>query len=337
MKNALKITFAYLAAVIGAGFASGSEAVYYFVRFGKISFIGIVGAALGFGLLAFLTVEICRKNNIHDFYALTDNIMPHRFGTLIRIVSDIFMLIILGAMICAFAQMSALLFGIPTRFCAAAFSLLCLAVLCSPEKAIINLSGSLGIYIVMFLCVMCIYMINHRCTDVFSQSAKSIFSSASYTSYNFVSACPLLCTASLDIKSKRQSVLIGIMSCAFSFLALFLIWTIISVYYGKIPLGELPMLTLASRQGYFFCLLYASVMAVSILTTAIASAFGASKSSTLSFLPKSARPVITVAAGFIISSVGFSSIVSRLYNLAGICTIVLPMSLLIKFAINADK
>ena len=330
MKNAFKITFAYLAAVIGAGFASGSEAVFYFVRFGKISFFGILLTSIGFGLFAYLTVEICRRSRAFCFPALAESIMPRTAAIFMRIVLDLFMATILAAMICAFAHTAEFIFGAPPRLAAAGFSILCLLILYLPEEAIINQTSALGIFIVVFICAMCIYMINNRCIDVFSPLSKSIFSSVSYTSYNAASACPLLCSAAASVKTRRQSSYIGIISGMLSFFALFLIWALISVYYGKIPLGELPMLTLAARQGFLFCMLYAAVMTASVFTTAAASAFGLLNSAFIKFAPKKLRPVIVISAGYFISSVGFSAIVSRLYNAAGICTLILPVFLFLK-------
>lgn len=337
MKNELKLTFAYLAAVIGAGFASGNEAVYYFVRFGKISFFGILLTCVGFGLFSFMTVEFCRKNDTYSFEEFTSKLMPQKISAFIQTVTNIFMAVILGAMISAFSEMINYLFAFSKLYTSVVFSFFCFFIIMLPEKIVIGQSGYLGTFIVFLIISMCIYMINHRCTDAFSPALKNIFFSASYTSYNVVSACSLLCCGARLIKSKKQSSKLGLLSFAFSFASLLSVWIVISIYYGKINLGELPMLTLAARQGYLFGLLYATVMTASIFTTAVATGFGIKKSLQAKNLSKLTSALITISVGYLISSVGFSSIVSKLYNIAGVCTFLLPIYLFLNFANNADK
>ena len=48
LKNALLISFAFIGTVVGAGFASGQEAMLYFSAFGTQ---GLWGAVLGLSLI----------------------------------------------------------------------------------------------------------------------------------------------------------------------------------------------------------------------------------------------------------------------------------------------
>ncbi|WP_339229516.1 hypothetical protein NSQ77_05790 [Oceanobacillus sp. FSL K6-2867] len=58
MKNVLKISSAFIGAVLGAGFASGQEIMQYFTSFGQIGIFGSVVVAVLFGITGMLLVSI---------------------------------------------------------------------------------------------------------------------------------------------------------------------------------------------------------------------------------------------------------------------------------------
>ncbi len=337
MKSALKISFAYLAAVIGAGFASGSEIAHYFVRYGKVSGIGVLISSLGFGLFAFLVIDRCKYYKISDFGSLVEKVVPTPLQKYIHAVIALFMAIVLGSMISAFSLLLNDLTGLNTDIGAVLFSLICAFILALPEKTVINQTGILGVFISVLIMIMCIYLINNRCVNVFSQNTAMTLSAVNYTSYNIASVCPLLCSASSEIRNRKTCIYTGVFSFMLIFSALGIIWCILSVYYGKVNLGALPMLTIAYRQGELFYFLYALVIAVSILTSAVAGGFGLLKQSEKINFSRITKVCIIITAGYFISSVGFSNIVSKLYNLSGILAIILPFCLIINFMKKGEK
>ena len=336
MKNILKISFAYLAAIIGAGFASGSEIIHYFVKFGNISLIGIVLSAAGFGFFAFLTLYLCKQYEKSSFDGIIQAILPPILQKYIKAVISFFMLIILGGMISAFSMLSQNVFGLSPSIAGIIFSCLCGVILLFPDKSIINQTSVIGGFIVIFICIICVYLINNRCVNVFSQKLHMSTSAVSYTSYNFISVCPFLCNASLMLKNKKQCYLTGIASAVMSLFCLGLLWCIISVYYGKIHLGELPMLTIVSRQGNYLKLIYSLVIGAAIFTSAIANGFGIVQRMNSLKLSLSLKVIIVMTLGYFISSIGFSNIVSKLYNIAGFASIILPIILFINFSKKVD-
>ena len=174
-------------------------------------------------------------------------------------------------------------------------------------------------------------MINNRCVKVFSQYIEMPVAAFSYMSYNIVSVCPFLCSASKSLKNNRDCVCAGIITSVMFLFCLGLIWCILSVYYGKIELGDMPMLTVAARQGKFFGIIYASVIAAAVLTSAVSGGFGiihCMKNINFSFKTKI---FLTVSIGYVLSSIGFNTIVSGLYNVAGIASLILPLKIFLKF------
>lgn len=58
MKNVLKISSAFIGAVLGAGFASGQEIMQYFTSLGKVGILGSIVVAVLFGITGMLLVSI---------------------------------------------------------------------------------------------------------------------------------------------------------------------------------------------------------------------------------------------------------------------------------------
>ena len=50
IRNVLSVVCGYVAAVIGAGFASGQEIISFFVKYGKYSIIGVLLSCVIFGV-----------------------------------------------------------------------------------------------------------------------------------------------------------------------------------------------------------------------------------------------------------------------------------------------
>ena len=52
IRNILSVVCGYVAAVIGAGFASGQEIISFFVKYGKYSIIGVLLSCVIFSVFA---------------------------------------------------------------------------------------------------------------------------------------------------------------------------------------------------------------------------------------------------------------------------------------------
>ena len=85
MKKSVIVSFSYIAAIIGAGFASGAEIVSYFLKYGKQSILGIILSGVLFGVLSYFVLKICVREKISTFSEFLDAIMPKR---LVRITND---------------------------------------------------------------------------------------------------------------------------------------------------------------------------------------------------------------------------------------------------------
>ncbi len=337
MKEVLKVTFAYLAAVIGAGFATGSEAVLYFVRYGKISFLGLLLTSIGFGIIIYTLLSECVNRSIDSFENLLSVLLKKSQSSFINVIMMLFMIIMLGAMISGFAEMMQSLFGFEKTLSSMLFAFMCAAILMLPDDSIIKWGGYTGMFIVVFIYICSVYMINSRSIKTFSDYGAMSASAIAYTAYNAFAVCPVICKASSSLNSKKQCIKVGVLSGVFSFVALLLIWCLMMMYYNRINLGAMPMITLAARQGRAFCILYSVVVFAAILSSAVANAYGISLK--LSNIIKNKNKVIlyTILPGWFVASVSFTDIVDKLYRYLGFVSVAVLIIIIIKIKKNGDN
>lgn len=67
MLNVFLISYSVMAAIIGAGFASGQEILLYFACFGRYGIIGIGVTVIFFGIFSYAVLYACHKNKITDY------------------------------------------------------------------------------------------------------------------------------------------------------------------------------------------------------------------------------------------------------------------------------
>ena len=95
----------YAGAVIGAGFATGRELFTYFIRFGIKGFAGIGICCLIFAYIGYKTVFIYIDENIEDYSRFADNVMGKWFGSVMRILSFLFLNVVFSGMLAGFGEL----------------------------------------------------------------------------------------------------------------------------------------------------------------------------------------------------------------------------------------
>lgn len=328
MKNIIIVSFAYIAAVIGAGFASGAEVVSFFLAYGKESFIGLVLSGLLFFMLSYLMLDTCVKHKISSFDEYLKFIMPPFWKRFTDVVVFIFMIISLAAMSAAAGEIFLDAFGMPPLVGACLFSGGCVIILGMSLSKIADLSGALGIGIAVGIVTACLYIINFRFLESFENLGKVITSSVSYTAYNGVAAAVILCNMSRFLTDNKQALKTSAIIGAGLFVILLSLWCVVGIYYGKVKLGEIPMLFIAARQGRAFYVAYSIILFLAVFTTAISNGFGVMEYVKRKAGRKTAIFIVLISMIFL-ARAGFSGIVDVAYRGCGYASLILPIFIVI--------
>ena len=276
MREAVVIAGVYIATVIGAGFASGSELVSYFVKYGRISILGVLLCGVCFGFLATIIVKRVKTAGVDDFQGYLKLILPRPLVGVVDRLIVLFMLVVFVAMSAGAGEALSDFCGIPKSVGIILLCAVCFFVFSFDLKGLMAANGALSVLIIFGIVGVCWYIMNFRETTVFAGLPQIVdnwaTSGASYVSYNILTASVIL--AEMGIKMKGRSFrAVGVISGAVIFLLLLCLWTVLSVYHGKIPLGSIPMLTICKRMGVWISLFYTLVLFAAMLTTALSNGY----------------------------------------------------------------
>lgn len=330
MKQSILISLAFIATVIGAGFASGAEIVSYFLVYGKVSFFGIILAGVLFSFFSYLVMSGCFYNNTYEFSEFAEKIMSPFWHKFIKTAVFISMVVCLGAMSAAAGEILNSCFFINKAIGTAIFSVFCAILLCFPILYITKLNGVLGGVIGIGIIFCCWYILNYRFQETFNPLVRVSLSAVSYAAYNGMGATVILCSMSRFLKSKKEILTTALLNGAGITLLLVSLWCVVGIYYGKIPLGEIPMLVISARQGKMFFFGYALILFLSVLTTAISNGFGIVEFVGNTRLGKWGV-AITLIVMLFLSKMGFYTIVNVVYRLCGYISLIFPTILMINF------
>lgn len=320
MKKAFLLTSVYVASIVGAGFASGQEIVSFFVKYGKISILGILLSSIIFGLFAYCIINISHNIKCTNFDQYLFTILNRPIAIFVKLITFIFMICVFTAMLAGGGETFHTIFNIKKSIGMIIICALCLYVFVYDKKGMIAINGILGVVIVLGIVGVCVYILKYRELNVFASQFKDnwVLSSVSYVSYNILTAGIILVEMSSILKTKTQAKLVGIFSSFSMFVMMFCIWAVISIYNGKIPLGEIPMLTLASRQGNFIFYTYSIILFFAMITTAISSGYSTIKiMQNHTNLSHKFCALIIVCTGYFLGGCNFSFIVDVIYRICG--------------------
>lgn len=321
MINVLIVSYSLMAAIIGAGFASGQELLLYFAYFGRYGIIGIIVTVLFFGIFVYTVLNTCCKNKIVEYDTFIRLFKSQIARKAVNAVTLIFAFAVYSAMISATGEMLYDLFGIPkalgTLFCTTASVILFILA----DEKVFTINGFLGIGLVIAITVSAFYMLCYREYHAFSpQYIKSLNSGLVYSGYNLVSLTPVLVTLSKKLNHKTDCVAAAICVTIISAIIMTLIFGLLAIYANKISLGELPMLTLAKRQNPGFASLYSAVLTTAILTTLISS--GGGLFNALKFNKDSSKIALISSFAYLFSGLGFYNLINIAYRICGLAGLV---------------
>lgn len=171
-------------------------------------------------------------------------------------------------------------------------------------------------------------MLRYREFHTASIPFKATASAFTYSGYNLISAAPLLSVLSHRLKCRRDALCSALIAGLAILLMLSLIFFLQGIYMNKIPLGELPMLTLAARQSHSFALIYGIILIFAIITTLVSS--GGAMAQIIIPHQSGTRLYLVLAGAYLLSGFSFSSLVNILYRICGIAGAVIVLMIAIK-------
>ncbi|MGN1318513.1 MAG: hypothetical protein ACI4VF_05810 [Lachnospirales bacterium] len=290
--KSLKISALYVCAILGAGFATGKELLEYFGKFGLWGILGVLISSIIFSMVAFKAVKINKFTN----------------SKIVNIISIVFLIVLYSAMLSATGEIFKTVFNMPFIYGCGIMAIIGLIAISDFGKSIGEISLILFPVIILICIITGIYILtkSNMVFTKYSFSPKIIISAILYSAYNIITAVSLLTYED----SKSNSISIALISGISIFvLAIVLVLPII-LNFDTIKNEPLPLLCLLPKGSVIFYL-YIFMLVSAIFTTAVTNGLSAVRQSGFS-------PFIITLIAFLLSFLGFSTIVSKVYFIFGI-------------------
>ncbi len=335
--NILGVSCGYAAAVIGAGFASGQEIVSFFVRYGKSSIIGIGIACVIFSLFSCAVLCTCVDKKIYNYSNFLDSIFKSgRVRRTMEALTLVFAAVSVCVMTACAGEMGMEIMGAPRIAGALVFTVICGVIFFMGSKRLMKINSVLGAVIVFGIIFCCLYILRFREHQAFANEASMTVSGFVYAGYNLLTAGAILSGMSRGLKGRGEAVLSSVVAGFVLFVMIVLIWGVLGIYYGKINLGGIPMLTMALRQNNVLGIFYGVMLLFAVITTGVSNGFGVIDIAS----NKISRPravVLLMITAFCMSGAGFENLINTAYRICGYAGAIIIFAVIYKYLKNMKK
>lgn len=349
-KRAVAISMAFIGVVVGAGFASGQEALQYFVAFGNM---GLWGVLLASALMIITGVAILQLGSYFqadEHTAVYDKISGPivsrvlDWGTLATLFSIGFVMFAGGG-----STISQQFDGVPIWVGGAVMLVLVLLVGLLDVDKVSNVIGAITPFIIIFVVLATGYTI--IVTDVDWSSANDFavnnvesplsnwwLAALNYTGLNVMCAVSMSIVIGGNILDNRAVGVGGLIGGFFYLLLLTLLVVSLYMVAPDVHKQDLPVLTLINNVnpilGYFMTFIIYGM----VFNTAIGMFYAMGKRLTRK-KPKLFYPVYAGACvvGFILSFIGFKQLVSSVYPILGWIGLLMIAVMVISWITQRDK
>lgn len=285
--------FIYIGAIVGAGFASGTEIAVFF---------GLDSSGLAIPIAGFLfmlsSYRVFTDLNKYDITSYNHYLKEktYVFAPFFEVISVLFCCASYGIMV---SGVNTVFESYNLRFGGVIFALICFIIFMFDLKGIeiVNLISTPIIITGM------IFTGAHSIPVFANQALKTTY----YVAYNMLSCLPVLCNFKTYIYNKKQAGFVSVVSG----LILTLLMLIVNVV-TPLDYDQMPMLTAAQSSG--LGILYSVVLILAMLTTAVSSGFGFIKSVRIKPLYSN---MILFLTSMIMLSFGFAPLVEKVFVFFG--------------------
>lgn len=334
--EAFQIAAVYVGTIVGAGFATGKEIVQFFTQYGSIGFITILITGFLFIWLGTKMMLIAKDIGAASYQQFNE----YLFGKKIGLIVNIFMLVIL---ICVAAVMLSGAGAVFSEQLGWSFQIgLILTIILALITVFKGVKGlvSVNIIVVPILIIFSIVIsvdavVHHGFSFMKGENGtnsiwRSLFAPILYGSLNIALAQPVLVPLAREINDdwviKRGGFIGGLLLCFILLTCHISLSSLPNFTQYEIPMAEVVKVSLVSMYGFYVIVIYGE-----IFTSVVSNLFGIQKQlETVLSIPKHLITFAIVSIIYIISQIGYATLIEHLYPFFGYLSLLLLFLLIMK-------
>ncbi|CAG9620573.1 YkvI family membrane protein [Sutcliffiella rhizosphaerae] len=333
--SAFQIAAVYVGTIVGAGFATGKEIVQFFTQFGWIAIITILISGVLFIWLGTKMMILSNRINASSYKEFNEHLFGKAAGTFV----NLFMLVIL---ICVGAVMLSGAGAVFEEQLGWSYQIgLFITMLLSVGVVILGVKGLVGVNVIVVPVMITFSLIiagnaimdnglSFLSLSPLKEGIKGWLAPFMYVSFNLAMAQPVLVPlakeANDDWVIKRGGIIGGGILCFILITCHISIASLPSFQVFEIPMAEVVKLSMLSFFGFYVFVIYGE-----IFTSVVSDIFGLQRQlESMLGISKYLITIVLVSIIYMISQIGYGSLIEHLYPFFGYVSMVFLLLLIIR-------
>lgn len=333
-KDLLKIfqvAVVFIGTIVGAGLASGEEITQFFTSFGYKSFIGIIFCGIFYVIMGCIISKISLTYNLNSYSEVMNIISPNIFGKLTGIITTLYLISSASIILAGSGALINQFFGIPKIIGTLIMLILASIFLLRGTNGLIEINSLIVPSLIITITTITLLYI-FFCNDMISlESISNIaprktglaLSTILYSGYNILCSSGVLVPLSTEMKKKRvmiAGITLGAIGLTLLCLMINLMLTINQPYIYEY---EIPLLHVANRFGTLVQAILLMIILLEMFSTEVSDVYSISKTLEQSFNIKFKKGIfIVLCIALPISQIGFTNLISTLYPVFGMLSLI---------------
>ncbi len=341
--HTLKIAAAFMAVVIGGGFASGNEIVQFFTSFGSWGYLGVLVSAALFGFLGMQVARAGARVHAHSHKEVLNHLLGKHAGLVFDVVLTFFLFGVGVAMLAGAGATFNQQYGLPVLAGGGLMAVLVAATLCLNLRGIVNAIALVMPLLVAVVLLVTLYSagmgdaevaeLEQMASDLPRAAPHWLLSAVLYASFNIAVGLPILSllggASGGNSRGSGWGGLLGGLGLGVLIILLNIgLFTNLNHLQGV----EIPTLVLAARIAPILGTVMSVVLLCMIYSTAVGMFMAfSSRFATVGTARFRLLSAGACALGLLLSFVGFTRLVGTVYPLLGLVGLVLIVALAVSW------
>lgn len=331
IKKIFQIAVVFIGTIVGAGLASGKEITQFFTSYGLISFVGVILCGIFYVVMGSIICKIGIRYNLNSYSDVLKIISPNILGKITGIITTLYLISSASIILAGSGALLNQFFGIPKIVGTIIMMIAAYIFLLRDTDGLIEVNSFIVpslIITISLIFILYITFSRDNLTINYIQSFEPkkdgiILSTILYAGYNVLCCSGVLVPLSNETKNSK-TMIYGV---AFGALGLTLLCCIINLllfinqpYIFEL---EIPLLLVAQRFGNVIQALLLMIILLEMFSTEVSDVYSISKSIEQTFKIKFKKGIfIVLILALPISQIGFSKLISTLYPVFGILSLI---------------
>ncbi|MGI2262592.1 MULTISPECIES: hypothetical protein [unclassified Staphylococcus] len=339
-KEAIKIGFAYVGIVVGAGFSTGQEVMQFFSPYGLWSYIGVLLSGLILGFIGRQVAKIGTAFDALNHESTLDYLFGNAFSKIVDYLLIFFLFGISVTMIAGAGSTFQESFGVPTWLGALIMVIAIYITLLMDFNKIVRALGIVTPFLIILVVIIAAYYLFNgsisfgKVNETVPHDSLwlGILKGINYGGLAFAVGFSTIVAIGGDASRRRVSGAGALFGGIIYTILLALINFALQSEFPKIKDADIPMLTLANAINPWIALVLSVIMLAVMYNTILGLMY--------SFAARFTEPyskkyhifiIVMVIVAYGLSFVGFAGLINYLYPIMGYVGLIVVIGVLIKY------